>query len=121
MDDEVNMFSFSEQEFYQINWQEKNKEFELKGKMYDVASIEFKNGVYKIYCENDLIEDLLIGFLKSSQTKSKSKMPQFQLSEPESFYLINVNFKLNSRAQSFYCPGVPIVVVEENFPPPRIS
>ncbi len=118
--DDTRVFTFSEEKFQKINWEERNVEFEFNGKMYDVASIEFKEGVYSITCENDFIEDMILGFLKSD-SKSKSKSPQIQLSEPENLFQPDSTAKSNSKAAVLYDRRFSIVAIEKTSPPPRVS
>ncbi len=109
---------FSENEYRKIKWEDKDREFEFNGKMYDVASIQFKEGLYTITCENDLIEDLLIGFLKSD-SKSKGKILQFQLSVPESALEIDLSSCFKTDTNSSYQFGEYLISLEGISPPPR--
>jgi ABC-type lipoprotein release transport system permease subunit len=118
--DELKSFSFSENDFKKIKWEEVNKEFEYHGKMYDVASIQFENDVYTVYCQSDLIDDMLIGFLKSSGQKSKSKTPQLQLSQPVASLELKSFPKISTSTISFYAESIPSVSIEGVSPPPRI-
>ncbi|MFM8744027.1 MAG: hypothetical protein ACKODM_11990, partial [Cytophagales bacterium] len=47
---------------YQKSLQEED-ELELNGKMYDIARVEVKEGIYFVYALHDVAEDNLLGFL----------------------------------------------------------
>lgn len=47
-------------------------ELELKGKMYDVARVEVKEGIYFVYALHDGAEDNLLGFLDEVLKRSSS-------------------------------------------------
>jgi hypothetical protein len=72
-DEDLSVITFSTAEFKSIEWTEENREFTLDGKMYDVARVEKKNGVYSVYCEHDAFEDAMIAWMKINGQKSKSK------------------------------------------------
>jgi hypothetical protein len=70
-DDKLELFVLSSTEFEKIQWTDGKEEFERDGKMFDVGRIEFREGSYFIYCENDCFEDLLVNYLKTSGSKTE--------------------------------------------------
>ncbi|HQQ97959.1 MAG TPA: hypothetical protein PLX35_11880 [Cyclobacteriaceae bacterium] len=60
----------SEAEYQQIQWIEKDTEFEWKGKLYDVASIARGNGNVIIQCENDSFEEMLLSLINPEKEKA---------------------------------------------------
>ena len=51
--------SFSHEAFANLKWEEKNKEFRLQGKMYDVSSIKIEDDKVLVYCMFDKSESSL--------------------------------------------------------------
>ncbi|MCX8490954.1 MAG: hypothetical protein ORN54_07795, partial [Cyclobacteriaceae bacterium] len=47
-------------------------ELELNGRMYDVARVEVKEGIYLVYALHDRAEDNLLGFLDEVVKRSSS-------------------------------------------------
>jgi hypothetical protein len=119
--DRLKKLTFTETEFKNIKWEEVNKEFQYKGKMYDVASIELSKDGYIIHCENDFMDDLLVGFLKSSEQKNKSKIPQLQLSEPVSIIQLPPRTLSLSSKGVFYQLDYSSFPLDSIYPPPRFS
>ena len=60
----------AEQVADKIVWEEKNKEFSLDGILYDVASIEKKDGKTFLYCINDKKEKQLLDDLAKAVNKN---------------------------------------------------
>lgn len=112
-------FSFSPSEFNHLSWEEVNREFEFKGKMYDVSSIEQVDGKYLIHCENDSIEDMLLSLLKLPGQKSKSKSPQLQISEATEVIQLPVQHVSATTVETHYAVTLPFVSLESLSPPPR--
>ncbi|MFM7855117.1 MAG: hypothetical protein ACKO96_25115 [Flammeovirgaceae bacterium] len=56
---------------YQKSLQEED-ELELNGKMYDIARVEVKEGIYFVYALHDGAEDNLLGFLNEVLKRSSS-------------------------------------------------
>ncbi len=52
---------------------EDETEFEWQGKLYDVSSISKTMDGYKIVCEHDSLEELLLTLLKSAQGGEKNR------------------------------------------------
>ncbi|GHN01520.1 hypothetical protein WSM22_30090 [Cytophagales bacterium WSM2-2] len=119
--EDIQVFTFSKSEFDSIVWEETNREFELEGKMYDVARIEYKDNKYFVYCENDYMEDLLISMLKTTG-KSKCKMnPAIQFFEPVGELICESCFSKSQQEEhvvtNFYRSLLPEAVA----PPPRFT
>jgi hypothetical protein len=112
-------FSFTEKEFKAIQWEEVNREFQFKGKMYDVSSIEQEDGRYIIHCENDSIEDMLLSLLKLPGQKTKSKSPQLQLSEAIDVQPLPVQHASTTPVETYYSVSLPFVSLESLSPPPK--
>lgn len=112
-------FSFTESEFKALQWEEVNREFQFKGKMYDVSSIEQKDGHYIIHCENDSIEDMLLSLLKLPGQKSKSKSPQLQISEATEVIQLPLQHVSATTVETHYSVTLPFVSLESLSPPPR--
>jgi len=51
--------SFTKEAFANLKWEEKNKEFRLDGKMYDVSSVEINGDNIMVYCVFDKDETTL--------------------------------------------------------------
>ncbi|MBI1769676.1 MAG: hypothetical protein HYR67_15015 [Bacteroidetes bacterium] len=72
---------FSKEDFLKIDWKEKEREFELNGKLYDVSKIGKTKDGFEIYCLNDSEEEGIIYLFnewkKSNGPIGKSKI-QFQ-------------------------------------------
>ena len=81
---ELTKLFFTDLEYQAIYWTEEGSEFKWLGKMYDVAELTRTKDGYKIICENDSLEELLISFMdmakgsKSSQgIKKGNPQPQY--------------------------------------------
>ncbi len=59
---ELQHFSFTEEEYEQLDWQHKN-EFQLNGVLYDVVRTEKHNGTLELACVNDKQESVLFAHL----------------------------------------------------------
>ena len=56
----------------QIEWEKRNKEFSLKGVMYDVARIKKSEGKTYLYCINDKKEKQLLDDLVKAVNKNQN-------------------------------------------------
>jgi hypothetical protein len=69
---------FSKKEFSKIHWEEKFREFELNGKLFDVFKIEKTKVGFEIYCVNDSEEENIVTIFKewknSNLPVSKAKI-----------------------------------------------
>ena len=61
-----------------IFWVEKNREFRFQGKMYDVRSIKYENGVIEITCELDEFETA-VNREEDQFSQSKEKEVRFSI------------------------------------------
>jgi len=75
---------FPRSDFSKIEWIEGGKEFEFKGKLYDVSKIERTADGFYVYCVNDSLEESFIAIFdqwkKNNVPVSKVKtifQPQF--------------------------------------------
>jgi len=120
-DDKLERLVLSSTEFEKMQWTDGKKEFERGGKMFDVARIEQQGDSYFIYCENDSFEDLLISYLKTAGSKTKS----IQLFHAQFFEPIT-EFDCNNSSLSFVKPdhitvNLYVSVTHElNTPPPKV-
>jgi len=58
-DSHVQCLIFSQETYSQLKWEEKNREFRLKGKMYDVSAIKTQGDKVLVYCMFDKYETRL--------------------------------------------------------------
>ena len=58
-DSHTQSLTFTKDAFARLKWEKKNKEFRLKGKMYDVSAIETKGDKVLVYCIFDKTETRL--------------------------------------------------------------
>jgi len=79
---------FSTEDFKSLSWKEKGKEFEWKGEMYDVNSMEQTNDGYVVYCEKDGLEEILISFLKSIKKEMEGGATNFNI-QPQFFQALH--------------------------------
>ena len=63
---------FPKKEFEKIEWEEKFKEFEFDGKLFDVSKIERTKDGFEVYCVNDSEEESIIALFKEWK---KSNLP----------------------------------------------
>lgn len=75
---------FPVSDFFKIEWLEDGREFEFKGRLYDVSRIEQTAEGFQVYCVNDSLEENIIAMFdqwkKSNSPSSKVKaifQPQF--------------------------------------------
>ena len=75
---------FPVSDFFKIEWLEDGREFEFKGRLYDVSKIEQTAEGFQVYCVNDSLEENIIAMFdqwkKSNSPSSKVKaifQPQF--------------------------------------------
>lgn len=69
---DLTVFVFSKEEFDGLNWTEKEREFSLNEKMFDVASIERSGDEYVVTCKHDVVESLVVNafsYLKKANGK----------------------------------------------------
>ena len=121
-DDRLERIVFSATQFEKTRWTDGRKEFEHDGKMFDVARIERQGDYYFVYCENDSLEDLLIGYLRANGSKTKNAVIfHVQFFEPLRIFDCNIAalrlVRPNPTATDLY-RSIP---QELNTPPPRIS
>jgi hypothetical protein len=69
-DDQLELMQLTKSE-YQKSLHEED-ELELNGKMYDIARVELKEGIYFVYALHDAAEDNLLGFLDEVVKRSSS-------------------------------------------------
>lgn len=107
-------------EYEKLRWTEEGKEFEYRGKMYDVAKVEKKAANYVITCENDSMEDLFVNWLKSV-SKSKAKLiPQIQFSQPTEKLEFHAFIKTSEKNGQAPCNFYSSFLAEIVPPPPRV-
>ena len=86
---------FTATQFASLSWMEEGREFTWQNKLYDVKKIVKTPLGYRVYCENDSVEELLLSFLKSLKREmegGKTNMNlQPQFFEPCQVYLLNKN------------------------------
>ena len=58
-DNHTQCLTFTQETFANLKWEKKNKEFRLKGKMYDVSTIETEGDKVLVYCIFDKSETSL--------------------------------------------------------------
>lgn len=61
----LHFFSFSEEEYKQIDWTRQDKEFRLGNQMFDIVHVEKTNNSIQLYCINDVEETALFAHLDS--------------------------------------------------------
>src|SRR5579871_5960796 len=116
--DELTVLHLTSKEFSALEWEDQGKEFEYQGKMYDVAKVETTPTGYLIHCENDVLEDLFLNWMKS-ETKSKSNgMAQVQFCSP--VIKCCFTFELASTKFFHYDDAIYSSIIPESVtPPPR--
>lgn len=114
----------------EIVWEEKDREFYLDGKLYDVAAIKEIEGHTLIYCLNDEKEEELLkeGAASISSVLSqgaKQKSPgnfKFQLPDFISFSLTRLSLPVNTGEYGIQsAPHLCGIVLKINGPPPDIT
>lgn len=70
--DKLTTFHFTDKEYDDLEWERKGEEFELDGKMYDIASVEKTETGYTVKCKHDEAETLVKKLLNSKKDKRKS-------------------------------------------------
>lgn len=78
---EYTKLTLTQEEFENLEWTERNREFRLRGKMYDISSIESFDGGYLVYCKHDAIESFVVDLFKYQKSSipdkdSSSKNPK---------------------------------------------
>ena len=56
----LRLFSLSREEYSQLKWTQKGREFSYNGRVFDVSRIEFSGQFVKLYVEDDVVENQLI-------------------------------------------------------------
>ncbi len=94
-----------------ISWEEKDKEFRLDGKMYDVAHTRVKDGKTLIYCYNDSKEEKLIDtyskkLISENNHKDKQVTVKFQTGDwtnapPVATFIKKTLFASNTKFKEF--------------------
>jgi hypothetical protein len=114
---------------YERTSREDEDEMELNGKMYDIARVELKEGVYFVYALHDGAEDSLLGFLDEvvkRSTTDKKPVPSQLLSFITWIYLpVQNDFKFScemisihaSSYQNYYSSIVSVI----DAPPPKLA
>lgn len=110
---------FSKEEFQQLKWTETDTEFEKDGKMYDVANIVSSGDRVEVYCQNDLLEDMLLSYFRIFGGKEKGNfMPNVQFIQPLSDFSFSEDencSSINNQLTILYCS----VLSDLATPPPR--
>lgn len=78
-DSHAQRLTFTKETYAQLKWEEKNKEFRLKGKMYDVSTIETKGDNVLVYCIFDKSETSLRDQLINLFTDKPGNKSPFRL------------------------------------------
>lgn len=119
---ELKTFLLTSEDFAALKWTEGHKEFERDGKMYDVARVVKKGDAYLVYCENDFLEDVLIGFLKTSGGKTKAKgFLHLQFTEPIPDFEFRAFTPYPGRVSDFKSEVYHSSLIEKTTPPPRLA
>jgi hypothetical protein len=102
-------------------------ELELNGKMYDIARVEVKEGIYFVYALHDGAEDSLLGFLDEVLKRSandKKPVPSKLISFINWVYL-PVQFEFSFSANELSNPNTPYLKLYSSLasvidsPPPK--
>lgn len=56
---ELTVFSFSGDEYKDMEWTEEGREFRMDGKMYDISSVEKVDNNYIVSCKHDVMESFV--------------------------------------------------------------
>ncbi|MCG3166528.1 MAG: hypothetical protein POELPBGB_02307 [Bacteroidia bacterium] len=83
---ELTVFTFSIAELNKLDWEEKGKEFSLKGNMYDVVKKQQTADSITLYCINDIqekslfanLEELINRQMNSDERSSNISLKKFQ-------------------------------------------
>jgi hypothetical protein len=118
-------FSFTNEEFNRINWNQENREFNLMGKLYDVKSIQRSSTGVRIECVNDEDEEALVAIIDSwkkslpfCKTKIRLQPPLLERN------VLNTSdpFAVPPHSYSSHSPFYDSQVIELTSPPPeRVS
>lgn len=80
---------------YQKASRQDEDEMEFNGKMYDIARVELKEGIYFVYALHDGAEDNLLGFLDEVIKRSSSDKKPVPLQLLQFFSLIFISPQTN--------------------------
>lgn len=121
----------SSTEYESLQWIEKEREFVLNGKMYDIVKTEYKNGVIILSCIDDKQEKKLFANLEDhiskyiSDNKSSSKR-DIKLNDTPTKYFQTWIFSIAQRFpksiihSSEHLFSIQELDIDPAFPPPRI-
>lgn len=73
--DELTELRFSEEEFANLNWTEKGREFMWQEKMFDVSSIEKIGEDYAVTCKHDEVESFVVSSLTDLKKGTSKNLP----------------------------------------------
>ncbi len=73
--DELTVLQFSEEEFANLNWTEKGREFMWQEKMFDVSSIEKIGKDYAVTCKHDEVESFVVNSLTDLKKGTSKDLP----------------------------------------------
>ncbi|MFM8850478.1 MAG: hypothetical protein ACKOE5_08790 [Cytophagales bacterium] len=125
-DEKLELIQLTKSE-YQKSLHEED-ELELNGKMYDIARVEVKEGIYFVYALHDVAEDNLLGFLNEVLKRSssdKKPVPSQLVSFMTWVYLpVQNEFKFSSESVSIgttlYLDLYAAISSVVESPPPRV-
>ena len=124
-DEKLELIQLTKSE-YQKSLHEED-ELELNGKMYDIARVEVKEGIYFVYALHDGAEDNLLGFLNEVLKRSssdKKPVPSQLVSFMTWVYLpvehpFNFSGEKASDTSFHYCNLYSSIESALNTPPPK--
>lgn len=124
-DEKLELIQLTKSE-YQKSLHEED-ELELNGKMYDIARVEVKEGIYFVYALHDRAEDNLLGFLNEVLKRSssdKKPVPSQLVSFMTWVYLpvehpFNFSGEKASNTSFHYCNLYSSIESPLNTPPPK--
>lgn len=70
---ELTVFTFSGDEFTELEWTEQGREFRLNGKMYDISSIKKVNDDYVVSCKHDAVESFVANLFTFQKENAMAK------------------------------------------------
>ncbi len=125
-DEELELIRLTKSEYEKSLHEE--DELELNGKMYDIARVQVKDGVYFVYALNDGAEDNLLSFLDEVLKRSssdKKPVPSQLISFMNWVYLpVQNDFKFSSKlissGETHYLDLYAAITSVVESPPPRV-
>jgi len=122
--DEITLI-FSAAEFAKITWETKYHEFEVKGKWYDVTTIEKTKEGFIIHCVNDSIEEVFVAMIdhwkKSNSPTGKTKILFQPTFCPPQTQIVNQVIACNKIPCGFFKEVVHRIALPIPSPPPELQ